>query len=192
MHNLRNELERIETLTEIDLQNKSISDMVLSAVEELGEFSTEVKIEEGVFGNQHKQPSEDGSIGEAIDVIIMGFALYFARGGKLETLAEGMKKKLDKWQRNQSEKSSNFIGKLSNQTIQFVSDLMEIKCHHYDLFEEPQYKDELKDAICVIYSDQTGPWRMAINQDGTIVLPVDLMSPRRAAEELLSKTLYAS
>jgi hypothetical protein len=107
MHNLKIELERIKTLTDIDLQNKSISDMVLSALEELGEFSREVKIEEGVFGNQHKEPGKDGSRGEAIDVTIMALALYYARGGSLEGLASGLKKKLDKWQRNQNEKSSN-------------------------------------------------------------------------------------
>jgi hypothetical protein len=84
------------------------------------------------------------------------------------------------------------MSKLNDQTIQFVSALLEIKCHHYDLFDEPPYKlfnDELKDAICLIYSSQTGPWRMAINQDGTIVMPTDLTSPRKIAEEFLQDHL---
>lgn len=77
--------------------------------------------------------------------------------------------------------------KPNEQTIQFVSGMMKVECHHYDLFDEPRYKDidELKNAICVIYSSPTGTWKMAINQDGTIVLPTDLMSPRRMVEKIL-------
>lgn len=94
-------LQYVNELAQIDLANKSISDMVLSALEELGEFSREVKIEDGIFGNQHKQPGKDGSVGEAVDVIIMALALYFARGGKAEDLQEGIQRKLDKWRKNQ-------------------------------------------------------------------------------------------
>jgi NTP pyrophosphatase (non-canonical NTP hydrolase) len=91
-------VERIGEFVRMDLLQKSISDMMLSAIEELGEFAREVKIEDGVPGNAHKQIGEDGSIGEAIDLIIMAFALYHAREGDSSKIAERMMKKLDKWE----------------------------------------------------------------------------------------------
>ncbi len=87
----------IEARTEIDLRHKSISDLTLSAMEELGEFSREIKIEEGIFGNTHKEPDTDGSQGEAIDIAIMGICLYFARGGNSADIARRMQIKVDKW-----------------------------------------------------------------------------------------------
>jgi len=94
-------LQQVSELTQIDLGNKSVSEMFFSMIEELGEFSKEVKIEDGVFGNKHKKAGEDGSKGEAIDVIIMALALYFARGGEAGDLQEGIQRKLDKWRKNQ-------------------------------------------------------------------------------------------
>ena len=92
--------DTIKRLTEKDLQHKTVSDMVLSLLEEAGEFSRELKIEEKVFGNQHKVPDE-GTKGEAADMVIMTMALFAARGGSFDELVEIMTKKLAKWERNQ-------------------------------------------------------------------------------------------
>ena len=97
-----NQIPRIQTLTEIDLQNKSIFELYASLGEEVGELSRELKIEERSFGNTHKAPDEGSKI-EAVDVAICALALYFARGGKLEELEGIMESKLDKWERSQNE-----------------------------------------------------------------------------------------
>lgn len=103
-------LERTRQLTERDLEHKSMSEIVLSAAEEFGEFARELKIEEGVFGNSHKDAGEDGSVGEAVDMIIMALALYYARYSKVTgnpaslatpQLPAKMMAKLNKWDKNQ-------------------------------------------------------------------------------------------
>lgn len=103
-------LERLRTITELDMDHKSTAEIMLSLNEEVGELAREIKVEERQFGNAHKTPSKDGSIGEAIDVIIMGFALYYARHaahhGRLPLaataeLVERINKKLDKWAASQ-------------------------------------------------------------------------------------------
>lgn len=98
-------LERVRILTERDLEHKSMAEIVLSAAEEFGEFCRELKIEEGVFGNSHKQAGPDGTVGEAIDMAIMAFALYYATHANPEQataqILERMTVKLDKWDANQ-------------------------------------------------------------------------------------------
>jgi len=79
--NMYNVVRRIEELTGIDLQNKSIFELYASLCEEVGELSRELKIEERSFGNAHKAPDEGSEI-ESVDVAICALALYFARGGK--------------------------------------------------------------------------------------------------------------
>ena len=93
--------DRIRRLTNIDLQNKTVFEILASAGEELGEFSRELKIEEGSFGNAHKEPDSDGTKGEAVDMVIMALALFSARGGTPIELVEYMGKKIDKWESNQ-------------------------------------------------------------------------------------------
>lgn len=99
-------LERVRHLTNRDLVHKSMPDLVLSANEELGEFSRELKIANKIFGNSHKEPSEDGTIGEAVDVIIMALALYYGSSFRnnsdaTDNLSSLVLKKLDKWENNQ-------------------------------------------------------------------------------------------
>jgi NTP pyrophosphatase (non-canonical NTP hydrolase) len=94
-------LRRVATLTEKDLENKTVWQLLASTTEELGEFSRELQIEEGVFGNTYKELDE-GTIGEAADVVICALTLYFARGGDLNRLADLINKKLDKWEKAQN------------------------------------------------------------------------------------------
>ena len=79
------------------MQHKSIFELLASATEELGEFSRELKIEAGTYGNGHKKPDE-GTISEAVDMAICALALFYAQGGTNEQLYILMNKKLDKWE----------------------------------------------------------------------------------------------
>lgn len=94
--------ERARELTIADLKRKTIFELFAKMSEEVGEFSRELQIEEAVFGNNHKKPDE-GSLGEAIDMIIMGLALYHARHPHIgssratEELPERLLAKLNKW-----------------------------------------------------------------------------------------------
>lgn len=96
------QIQRVSALTRLDLQNKTVFELMTSAVEEIGEFARELKIESGTFGNQHKAPDE-GTQAEAVDLCICALALYFARGGTLQGLEPLMQKKLDKWEKNQGQ-----------------------------------------------------------------------------------------
>ena len=62
-------IKRINKLTDEDMKQKTPIQLYLSAVEELGELTREIKIEEKVPGNAHKQPDE-GSKAEAVDLFI--------------------------------------------------------------------------------------------------------------------------
>lgn len=96
-------LSKIRGLTETDLEYKSIFELFAKLVEESGEFIRELQIEEGVFGNTHKAVDE-GTVGESIDILIMGFVLYFARN-RSKTAAKDLPallmKKLNKWSETQ-------------------------------------------------------------------------------------------
>jgi NTP pyrophosphatase (non-canonical NTP hydrolase) len=99
-------LARIRVLTETDAQHKTSAEIFLSLIEEVGELGREIKIEDKHFGNAHKTPSTDTSIGEAVDVFIMSVALFYtrhaAKHGRQPELAtsellERAMAKLDKW-----------------------------------------------------------------------------------------------
>lgn len=93
-------IQRIRELTQRDMSRKTIFEMLASAIEELGEFSRELKIEERTFGNTYKKPDE-GTQFEAVDCLIMGFCLFFARDGDRGKLDDIINTKLDKWERSQ-------------------------------------------------------------------------------------------
>ena len=95
-------IQRIRDLTAIDMSKKTAFEILASAIEELGEFSRELKIEERTFGNTYKKPDE-GTQCEAVDSLIMGFCLFFCRGGDRALLDEIINKKLDKWESSQAE-----------------------------------------------------------------------------------------
>ena len=103
---LANELmataHRVRDLTLLDLDKKSINQLFLKAVEELGEFAEALQIEEKVYGNTYKQPKE-GTLGEAADLAIMGMCLFYARGGNHAELIDIMNQKLNKWEKKNRE-----------------------------------------------------------------------------------------
>lgn len=91
-------LRQIRQLVRYDkAQGKTDFELLSSMMEEVGELSRELKIEEKVQGNTYKQPDE-GSIIESEDVIITALAMYFARGGNISELEEIMSKKVNKWE----------------------------------------------------------------------------------------------
>lgn len=69
-------LTRIHELTKVDLQHKSLIELLACPVEELGELCRELKIEFGTFGNTYKKPDE-GSKAEAIDLFIGATCMCF-------------------------------------------------------------------------------------------------------------------
>ena len=94
-------LERIKLLTEEQLMNpkEGTGTIVLHLLEELGEFSTAVCIEDGSDVKAYKKLDESSSK-EALDMAICVFSLYFARDGKSSEVISYMNKKMDKWEKN--------------------------------------------------------------------------------------------
>jgi hypothetical protein len=94
------ELDHCREITIVDMQNKTVFELFTGLVAEVGELAQDICTEQGSFGNSHRE-TEEGSQVEAVDVIISGLAMYFAQGGTFDGLPEVMKKKLDKWEKNQ-------------------------------------------------------------------------------------------
>lgn len=91
----------IKSLTEIDLEHKSVFELLASMGEEVGEFSRELKIEERTYGNTYKKHGDESSRDEAVNMIVCALSLYFARNGSIGELSIMINKKLDKWARCQ-------------------------------------------------------------------------------------------
>lgn len=91
-------LRQIRQIVRYEQANgKTDFELLSSMMEEVGELSRELKIEEKVHGNTYKQPDE-GSVIESIDVIITALAMYFARGGTISALDEIIGRKVNKWE----------------------------------------------------------------------------------------------
>jgi len=99
--NFEKTLERIKDLTEKQLKNpeENTGTIVLHLLEELGEFSTAVCIEDGSDVKGYKELDESSSK-EALDMVICVFSLYFDRGGSKSEILSYMNKKMDKWEKN--------------------------------------------------------------------------------------------
>ncbi len=89
-------LLRSQEISLDDLKEKNVWHYLAAMNEELGEFCNELTIEEVVPGHLHKKVDE-GTKNEGVDLVICALALYFARGGTIEHLAEYGLKKLGKW-----------------------------------------------------------------------------------------------
>ena len=93
---IKRSFKTIKQLTNIDLKNKSIFELLASTAEEFGELSRELKIENKTFGNDHKVGDEGSKI-EAVDLLICAAAIYFGVGGSIQELPDILDKKLLKW-----------------------------------------------------------------------------------------------
>lgn len=85
--------------------NRTPSTVLLHLVQEIGELSTEIQIEEGHI---QKTPSDDGIVGEAIDVIICALDIIRIHNPEIteEEIISYCQKKLNKWLKNENEKAS--------------------------------------------------------------------------------------
>lgn len=95
-------IQHLEKLTDLDIEQRSIHEMLGSATSELGELAEELAIEEKSFGQTYKK-SKEGSKAEAVDLAICAIAIHYARGGTFEEFIETAKKKLKKWEANQQD-----------------------------------------------------------------------------------------
>lgn len=85
--------------------NRTLSTVLLHLVQELGELTTEIQIE---GGHIQKTPSDDGIVGEAIDVIICALDIIRIHDPEIteEEIISYCQKKLNKWLKNENEKAS--------------------------------------------------------------------------------------
>lgn len=116
-------VHRIDELTKIDMQHKSKSELLQSAVEELGELARELNIEGRVFGNTYKEAGADGTQMESVDLAICALALYFACGGDAESLGKRINAKLDKWESKQNESVEHYRDELKHPKSQRVIEI---------------------------------------------------------------------
>ncbi len=80
--------ERIARITDTPINN------LLHLMEEAGELSTEVMIDEGITYKK----SDEGILGEAGDVVVCGLALMANKTGSWATALAYIDKKLKKWE----------------------------------------------------------------------------------------------
>lgn len=101
MGKLKEQIKRIAALSESERFNgHTVQDQLLSLVEEVGELSRAVQIEDG---NKNSGVLTESSTIEAVDVVICALTLYFARGGEISDLSEILYRKIDKWESNLAE-----------------------------------------------------------------------------------------
>lgn len=87
-------------IQELSLQEpKTLLERFAKLGEEAGELAQEILIAEQASGFQHKTKSEDGIAGEAVDVLIVAFSIYFKNGGTIAELGEILDKKCEKWKK---------------------------------------------------------------------------------------------
>jgi NTP pyrophosphatase (non-canonical NTP hydrolase) len=118
---LTNVVLETEQVVKTDLENKSVTQLFTGLVEEVGELARELNIEDAIFGNHNKTPGKDGSQMEAIDVMLSGLAMYFARGGDSASVGQKLQAKLDKWKNKQQEALSK--RDIADMTLEEVYDL---------------------------------------------------------------------
>jgi NTP pyrophosphatase (non-canonical NTP hydrolase) len=92
-------MNRIDTLTQEQLKDptEDTGTIMFHLLEELGEFSTAVCVEDGSTVKGYKTIDEP-STSEAVDMMNVVMSLFFARGGDMKMFREVSKKKLDKWE----------------------------------------------------------------------------------------------
>jgi len=91
--------ERIKSLTEKQLEdpNEGAYTILAHTVEELGELSTALCVEDNSSVKGYKELDES-SVDESIDVLICALSMYYARGGKTISLTRRLDRKLNKWE----------------------------------------------------------------------------------------------
>ena len=99
MNELTKSFKKVKELTEKQLSrpNQDVYRVLAHTLEELGEFSTAVCVEDKDITKSYKVLDET-SKDEAIDVLICALSLYYSREGSTEDISVVMNKKLKKWE----------------------------------------------------------------------------------------------
>lgn len=92
-------LDLIEKLSKKEA--KTLLQRMVKLQEEVGELAQEVLVFQNASGSQHKNASDDGILGECVDVVIVALSIYFSSGGTKENLSELVDKKALKWAKHQ-------------------------------------------------------------------------------------------
>lgn len=92
-------LDLIETLSKKEI--KTLLQRTVKLQEEVGELAQEVLVHESASGSQYKNASEDGILGECVDVVLVALSIYFSSGGSQKDLSAHIDKKGAKWEKHQ-------------------------------------------------------------------------------------------
>lgn len=92
----------IKAIQQLSLQEKkTIMERFVKLSEECGELAQELLISAKASGSHYKSQSEDGILGEAVDITLVALSIFFCAGGSEDELATIAKEKCAKWQRYQ-------------------------------------------------------------------------------------------
>lgn len=98
-------MERIRKLVMVEMQHKTPIELQNQLMCEVGELSSALNYEFGIFGALHRDPPTEPAFNEALDVVICGLAMAYAleesSPGACKKIEEIAHKKLDKWAEKQ-------------------------------------------------------------------------------------------
>jgi NTP pyrophosphatase (non-canonical NTP hydrolase) len=92
-------MRRMDTLTQKQCENENENSYTILAhlLEELGEVSTALCVEDNSKVKGYKKLDESSS-DECVDVLICVMSLFFNRGGNMDQLMDVAETKLNKWE----------------------------------------------------------------------------------------------
>lgn len=90
------DLALIERLSQTE--RKTMLERFAKLSEESGELAQEILIAGNAAGFKHKAVGADGIAGEAVDVLIVAFSIFFKSGGTITELSRLLEKKCAKWE----------------------------------------------------------------------------------------------
>lgn len=99
--------KKIKKLTKIQLEHEDSYKILAHLVEELGETSSAMCIEDGGVGKDYKELPKETSAQEAVDIIVCAVSLFYARGGTKKQFLSIIENKLGKWEKNQAKSIKN-------------------------------------------------------------------------------------
>lgn len=88
-------LEAVKRVSDLFGGRRPLTPVMLQLQEEVGELATEVAI---ATGTKHRSPSEDGVLGEAVDVAIAALDIAMLECGDVEKVKAIFERKLAKWE----------------------------------------------------------------------------------------------
>jgi len=80
-------------------ERKTILEMLGKLTEETGEVAQEILIKQRSPGMTHKEPGEDGILGECVDTMIVAACIAFKDEATIEEVRNKFIEKLEKWRK---------------------------------------------------------------------------------------------